>query len=78
MAEIATIEAISFIFSPEKSTVPIHDGRSCCASRSSFETKFSYPEKITMSSRLAASVRSMSESEARIAVSALMVRACGT
>ena len=41
MPEMATIEAISFIFRPEKSTVPIHGGRSVSPSRSSLETKFS-------------------------------------
>ena len=41
IALIATIEAISFIFRPEKSTVPIQAGRSSSPPVSIFETKFS-------------------------------------
>ena len=41
MAEIATMEAISFIFRPEKSTVPIQSGRSSRLAVSMRETKFS-------------------------------------
>jgi len=41
MAEIATMEAMSFSFMPEKSTLPIHWGRSGWLSISILETKFS-------------------------------------
>ena len=41
MAEIATIEPISFIFRPEKSSVPIQLGRSSAFSVLILETKFS-------------------------------------
>ena len=41
MAEIATIEPISFIFRPEKSRVPIQLGRSSAFSVLILETKFS-------------------------------------
>ncbi len=41
MPEIATMEAISFILRPEKSTVPIQAGRSSSSPVSIFETKFS-------------------------------------
>ena len=41
IAEMATIEPTSLIFSPEKSSVPIQDGRSSWPSRLILETKFS-------------------------------------
>ena len=41
IAEIATMDAISFILRPEKSTVPIQLGRSSWLAVSIFETKFS-------------------------------------
>jgi hypothetical protein len=42
---MATIEAISLIFNPEKSTVPIQAGRSSPSPTWIFETKFSYPAR---------------------------------
>ncbi len=41
MAEMATMEPISFIFSSEKPTCPIHEGRSSCSPICMRETKFS-------------------------------------
>ena len=59
MAEIATIEATSFNFKIEKLTVPCHSGMSSWFLKSIFETKFSYPEKITIKSKFPAKERSM-------------------
>ena len=41
IAEIATIDDMSFSFRPVKSILPIHSGQSLCVLSSILETKFS-------------------------------------
>ena len=56
---MATIEEINFNFKFEKLTLPIHAGLSLCPPTSIFDTKFSYPEKITISNKFPAKDRSI-------------------
>jgi hypothetical protein len=76
MAEMATIDANAFCFSPAKSIRAIHAGQSGWPAGSMRDTKFSYPENTTISTRLPVSETSISDSTPRIG--RVLVRPLGT
>src|SRR3954447_1199384 len=75
---MATIDDMSFNFRPVKSILPIHSGQSLCVLSSILETKFSYPEKITIMMSDPVSVRSTRVSTPRITSDSVALKACST
>src|SRR6267142_4682696 len=66
IAEIATMEASSFCFSPPKLTLVIQSGQSGWPPGSILETKFSYPENTTIRIKLPVSETSIRLSTPRM------------
>src|SRR4051812_26855503 len=69
---------MSFNFRPVKSILPIHSGQSLCVLSSILETKFSYPEKITIMMSDPVSVRSTRVSTPRITSDSVALKECST
>ncbi|CSC18681.1 Uncharacterised protein [Vibrio cholerae] len=75
---MATIEADTLFFSELVSSLPSQPSLSSLSSTSSLDTKFSYPENITITIRPPTSDTSIKESATRIRSTSLIVKMFGS